>query len=59
MKEELKEELEKLTRKMDIPVFRRSSVPWLQRNMAIRNSEHPNFEKAKVLVLKLFKMGVR
>jgi len=56
---EMKERLKELTKSMDIPSFRSTSIPWLHRNMAIRNKEHPDFEEAKNIVLELLKMGVR
>lgn len=52
-------ELEKLTRKMNVPEFRRTSIPWLSRNLAIQNSKHPDFERASGLVSELARMGVR
>lgn len=56
--EKLKAELEEITSQMDIPEFRRVSVKWLFRNMAIRNSGHPQFELAMEIVRKLNNMGV-
>ena len=57
--EALKEKLEELTKSMDIPSFRRKSIPWLNRNLAARNKEHPNFDEARDIVTQLMKMGVR
>lgn len=53
------EELESLTRKMDVPESRQRSVLWLQRNLAVRNSGHKNFQAAKNIVEELCAMGVR
>jgi hypothetical protein len=50
--------LEVLTSDMDVPEFRRRKVPWLRRNLAIRNADHPNFAEAMGLVEELSKMGV-
>jgi hypothetical protein len=52
------EELHRLTSKMDVPVTRRTSVHWLARNLAIRNSGHPNFPRAMELVKELIRIGV-
>ena len=38
-------ELERLTTSMDVPVFRRSDVGWLLRNVEINNANHPNLNK--------------
>lgn len=53
------EELATLTKSMDIPDFRRTSIPWLFRNMSARNSNHVNFPKAQEIVVELHRMGVR
>lgn len=52
-------ELATLTKTMDIPDFRRTSIHWLSRNMSIRNSGHKNHERALELVTDLARMGVR
>lgn len=56
MKEQA-ERLEKLLKKMDVPEFRRHSYPWLKRNLAIRNSKHPDFEEASQLIALLIERG--
>jgi len=58
VKEDLKQ-LEKLTRKMKLPAFRRIDIRWLEKKMTIKNSENKNFEKANVLVKKLYDQGIR
>lgn len=50
--------LEHLTKDMDVPEFRRNAVNWLSRNLAIRNSTHPQYPEAKKIVNKLAEMGV-
>lgn len=52
------DKLELLTKQMDIPEFRRRSPLWLSRNMAIRNSNHPNFQEAKELISILLRKNV-
>lgn len=37
---------------MDIPAKRTSDIGWLKRNLGIRNSEHPNFNRAIELLTK-------
>lgn len=59
MIEEQLKRLEELTNKMNIPSFRKTSIPWLDRNMATRNSDHPNFQEAREIVDELKKAGVR
>lgn len=44
--------LEKLLATMDVPVSRINDMRWLLRNLAIRNSEHPNFAEAIKLIKK-------
>jgi len=56
--EDLKEKLAKLTATMDVPGYRRDSVKWLVKNLAIRNSSHVNFQAAMEIADKLNKMGV-
>jgi hypothetical protein len=51
----MNEELQKLISEMEVPEARRADLGWLARNLAIRNSEHPNFEKAKNLIRELRK----
>ena len=51
-------ELEELVGKMDVPIFRRRSVRWLERNLAVRNASHPDFDKVMVLVRDLLSHGV-
>ena len=52
-------ELESLTKHMDLPDFRRTSVQWLVRNMKVKNGSHQNFNKAMEVVVELSRMGVR
>jgi hypothetical protein len=53
------DELESLLGKMDVPVERRRSIPWLAKNLAVRNAKHKNFEPAMKIVKELNAMGVR
>lgn len=53
------DQLEEITKNMDIPAFRRRKVRWLSRNMGIRNSDHPQFAEAQALVKELIKQGVQ
>jgi hypothetical protein len=55
---ELLHELEKLVKHMEIPVYRRSNVCWLRKNLRVKNSDHPHFESAMKLVEELLSHGV-
>jgi hypothetical protein len=57
-KEFLLEKLGDLTKKMEIPVFRRQNPRWLSRNLSVRNSKHPNHEEAMVIVKELLRRGI-
>lgn len=52
------EELEGLVKKMDVPTFKYRSVKWLARNLVVRNSKHPDYQKAMELVTELARKGV-
>jgi len=54
---ELKERLEKLTKLMDVPCFRYTSIKWLQKNIGRTNKNHPSYAEAKALVDELSKLG--
>ena len=47
---ELVMSLKTLLDKMDVPQQRKTDFPWLLRNLAIRNSNHPNFQEAINLI---------
>lgn len=51
-------QLRNLTNNMDVPAFRKTNVRWLLKNLMIRNSEHPDFNKTIELLQKLNKMGI-
>ena len=55
----LLDDLEKITKKMDVPEFRRRKVGWLSKNLGERNVTHPQYEEAKELIAELMKQGVR
>lgn len=44
-------ELELLTKAMDLPLHKKTDVMFLIKNLAKRNSEHPNFMKTQELIL--------
>jgi len=56
--QELKAKLENLTKIMDVPCFRYSSVKWLSKNLQIRNKNHPNIDEALLILRELNKLGV-
>lgn len=56
---ELMSQLENITKKMDIPEFRRKKVVWLHKNMATKNKEHPQYEEAMQIIDILMSRGVR
>jgi hypothetical protein len=43
--EQLFNELEKLTREMNVPALRQKDTGWLLRNAGINNANHPNINK--------------
>ena len=43
-------ELQQLLERMDVPTLRRNDMGWLTRNLGIRNSEHPDFNRAIELI---------
>ena len=62
MKPEIAEkfsQLESLLSGMEIPTGRKASIPWLFKNLAVRNSKHANFSKAKSLVDEMMDKGIR
>lgn len=53
----LRAELAKLTKFMDVPCYRYTSVKWLEKNLKKRNETHPNYAQARDLVNELKKLG--
>lgn len=51
-------ELKVLLSDMDVPVFRKTSVHWLSRNLAARNSSHVNYARAAEVIEKLRAGGI-
>lgn len=51
-------ELKELLSDMDIPDYRKTSVQWLSKNLAARNSKNVNFTKADEIVKKLRAAGI-
>jgi len=54
----LKAELVSITKKMDLPDFRRKNPRWLVRNMVVRNAEHPQYGRAQEIAKELLRRGV-
>lgn len=50
---EVKNELHRVLKGMDVPILRFDDLGWLTRNLGINNSNHPNFILATWLVTKL------
>lgn len=48
-------ELQELLHGMDVPENRKNDIGWLNRNLFIRNSVHPNFEQAVVIIKQLWR----
>jgi len=48
-------ELNELLDKMDIPDNRRNDIPWLSRNLGIRNSNHPDYSRASNIIKAIMK----
>ena len=55
-KEQLMEQLQDLLIGMDIPMARKKDIGWLNRNIQINNSEHPNILKALWVLRELNKL---
>ena len=52
--------VETMLNQMDVPELRKdttniSNIRWLQRNLAVRNSDHPMFRTTMDMILWLFK----
>lgn len=61
MKDEVRDmllELERALNGMDVPQYRKNNPKWLNKNLGIRNKDHPNFSKAQELIKKLVKLGL-
>lgn len=56
-RQDMLEQLGGITKKMDVPDYRRTDYRWLQRNLASRNSDKPGFDKAMVIIHELVRMG--
>ena len=54
----LLDRLEKLVSTMDVPVYKRRSVAWLQKNLSDRNQSHKNYQEAITIVDELVQHGV-
>ena len=59
-KNKTEQSLTVLLEKMDVPNMRRdvtvaSNLRWLQRNLAVRNSQHPNMSAVRVLIRALLR----
>lgn len=52
------EKLESLTKRMDVPDFKRRNVYWLRKHLAVRNDKHPNFQETITLINELANKGV-
>lgn len=39
-----------LTKRMDVPDWKRTNVKWLKANLAKRNSDHSLFDQAMILI---------
>jgi hypothetical protein len=55
----LLDQLEEITKTMDIPSHKTCSVAWLSKKMEQSNKDHSRFEEARGLVDTLYSMGVR
>jgi hypothetical protein len=57
------EKLQRLIKGMDLPIQRKTqttphNIRWLSRNLGVRNSEHPKFQEAKLLLVKLLREDI-
>ncbi len=55
-KQQLMDQLQDLLIGMDIPMTRKKDIGWLNRNIQINNSEHPNILKALWVLRELNKL---
>jgi hypothetical protein len=46
-------ELNNILNTMDIPQQRRLDFGWLRRNLGIRNSENPDFNRAMLIIMEI------
>lgn len=53
MKNKIPQELTDILMTMNIPLYRIDDLHWLARNLGIRNSTHPQFEKAMKILRSL------
>jgi hypothetical protein len=56
-RQDMLEQLGELTRKMDVPDYRRTDYRWLAKNLAARNSAKTGFDKAMTIIQELVRMG--
>jgi len=53
------EKLEKITKKMDVPDYKRINIDWLQKNLGKRNKNHPQYDEAIKIVEELASKGMK
>lgn len=46
--------LQEILRTMDVPKTRMRDIPWLMRNLGIRNSGNPSYAEARWLLVEKF-----
>lgn len=60
METQLKNKLNLFFQSMDIPEMRKelnlTNLRWLQRNISIRNSKHPDYDESNILIGELIKI---
>lgn len=54
-KELLVTRLREILSTMDVPSGRVNDLPWLARNLQVRNSDHPDFAEAREIIVELYK----
>lgn len=47
------DKLQEIIAEMDVPSQRKGDLRWLSRNLGVRNSNHPRFGEAVILIKKL------
>lgn len=52
-KNKIPNELAEILNTMDVPMYRKEDIPWLARNLGIRNSNHPKFQTAMLIIKSL------
>lgn len=56
---QLVEKIAEITRTMDVPEFRQTSIHWLQKNAGKRNSDHARYLELRILLSAASERGIQ